>query len=112
MPISTDASDTPQPHRIRASASASAPITCIAAVGDYMWVGRANGSISVYEPSSETIISEMNSRNARISCFGVAGQHVWVGYADRQISVHDARTAELLYSVGDQGGTLFSNVAL
>ncbi len=100
LPLSDDSSP---PRRIRASASASAGITCITAVNNRMWVGRANGSISVVDPGTESVSHEVISRPARVSCMGLAGQHVWVGYSDRCITVHDAGTAELLYTVGDQG---------
>ena len=106
LPITSEASssaDATQAHRIRASSSASSGITCMTAVGDRMWVGRANGSISIYESASENLINEVISRPARVSCMGIVGHHVWVGFSDRHIAVHDARTAELLYGVGDQG---------
>ncbi|KAK9868429.1 hypothetical protein WJX84_002565 [Apatococcus fuscideae] len=109
VPISSEPSgpaEAPLARRIKATAVAG--ITCIVPVGSLMWVGRANGSISVFNPGSEAMLSEVTSRSARISCMGVVGQHVWVGYADRHITVHDAKTADFLYSVGDQGGFLKS----
>ena len=72
-------------------------------VDDHIWAGTEDGSVLVYDASSEALVGQTKPHSDRVSCLACVGSHVWSGSGDRSIAAHDVHTLQTLYSLGDQG---------
>eukprot|EP00760_Papus_ankaliazontas_P012653 PhM_4_TR15481/c0_g2_i1/m.56130 len=84
-------------------------IRCMTTVGERVWVGEKDGTLSVFDFKTGNLLHRgPRKKDMFVSSILEVGVHVWVGYNDGMVRIFDRESMEVLKEVREhaEGGTI------